>query len=88
MSIYKYAVKNNVWLWFHIMAGGFLMRVFLHFMSDQTAFLSVLAIAVLWEIIEYFVTDINAIYGSRKVFLTDSLGDVAGACIMAIICLI
>ncbi len=81
-------VTKNVWLWFHILAGGFLMRVFLHLLDPQRAFISVLAIAVIWEIIEYFMSNIEQIYGSKKAFAADALGDIIGACIMALICLI
>ncbi len=54
--------------------------------SKQLTFLSVMIIAVGWEVFEYS-SGIGAYTGVRE-FLLDSLGDVVGALIMAVIVLL
>ncbi len=88
-SLFKYAVYQNRWLWFHIIAGGFLARLIVHFFHNgQLAVDVVLGLAIVWEIFEYFKDDVEKIYGSKKRFFLDALGDIAGAVVMAIIMVI
>lgn len=85
-SLFKYAIYENKWLWFHVMAGGFLSRLIIHFFhSGQLAVDIVLGLAVVWEILEYFKDDVEKNYGNKKHFFLDALGDIAGAVAMAII---
>jgi hypothetical protein len=83
------AFLKNQWLWFHILAGGMLVKLFLKLgFTDQFSFLLVVAIALLWEIYEYVSSDLIAVYGSKKAFLLDALGDIIGAVAMAVIVVI
>ena len=84
--LFEYMIYKNKWLWFHIMAGGFLAKIlFLIFKNGQLAVDIVIALAILWELLEYLKNDIIKIYGNKKRFFLDSLGDIVGAVIMAII---
>jgi len=74
------AFVQNRWLWFHMLAGGILAK----FLPLWAIF----AITVSWEIIEYLTTDVNKIYGSFNRFFLDSMGDIFGALMIAIIVLI
>ncbi|EHO40370.1 hypothetical protein Calab_0731 [Caldithrix abyssi DSM 13497] len=88
-SLFKYAVYRNKWLWFHILGGGILAKLALAiFKNGQIAVDIVLLSAILWEIFEYFKDDVEKIYGSKKRFFLDALGDIAGALIMATIMVI
>ena len=87
--LFKYCIYQNKWLWFHILAGGILAKLALAFFKNgQIAMEIVLLSAILWEIFEYFKDNVGKIYGSKKHFFLDSLGDIAGAVIMAIIIVI
>jgi len=83
--ILKYGFLNNKWLWFHILGAAFLFRLGLHWLTEQQSFLAVLLIAVLWEVYEYLTSDIEKIYGSRKLFFLDSLGDILGSLLIMLI---
>ncbi|APF20385.1 hypothetical protein Calab_1465 [Caldithrix abyssi DSM 13497] len=88
-SLFKYAVYQNKWLWFHILGGGILAKLALAiFKNGQIAMEIVLLVAVLWEIFEYFKDDVEKIYGSKKRFFLDALGDIAGAALMAFIIIV
>lgn len=96
MTLWHYAIKTNVWLWFHILAGGLLAKVmFVTGASEQGALSIVLFAALLWEVIEFFVNFLSSKpsrYGNDQVtpfqhFFMDSVGDVFGAVIMAAIVL-
>jgi len=87
MTIFKYAIYNNRWLWFHILGGAILAKVLLFFfhMQGQLTFEIVLSVAVAWEIWEFAYSDVEKIYGSVKIFILDALGDIAGATLAALI---
>jgi len=83
---------RNTWLWFHILGGGFLAKVFMWLFGKiqkkydrkHLAILVVLFIAVGWEVLEYSMGIQN--YGNdMKRFLIDAIQDIAGAVIMALI---
>ena len=76
---------KNTWLWFHILGGGVLTKIFLIWFTGQVTVLLVLAIAVLWEVFEFIKDDVNKIYGSRKRFYLDAIQDIAGAVIMGLV---
>ena len=83
---------NNTWLWFHILGGGLLAKfcewAYWHkirkYDSRQLAVLTVLAIAIAWEVLEYSL-GIQAYNNDFKRFLLDAFGDIMGAFIMAVI---
>lgn len=82
------SVNKNVWLWFHILAGGIGAKLFNLFLSPNHSVGLVLVIAMLWEVFEYVKDDVKAIYGSKKAFFIDAIQDVAGALIMAVVVVI
>lgn len=85
-KIFKDMIYNNKWLWFHVLGGGILSKILMVvFKEPQVAVTLVLITAVIWEIYEYIRSDVRKIYGSKKRFFADSLGDILGAVIMAII---
>jgi len=79
---------SNQWLWFHILGGGVLAKIFQLFLAPQMALLGVLIIAIAWEVFEYLKDDVVSIYGSKKRFFKDALQDVMGAFLMAAIAVI
>ena len=98
MEFIKDAFVRNRWLWFHILGGAVLTLIFLRlFLSPGTvqnpehwAFLSLLAIALLWEISEFiwkgFIKkNLLETYGSYKRFYADAFGDIAGAVAASIV---
>ena len=85
MNIFKYGFLQNQWLWFHILGAAVLLRIVQIWYTDQQSFLAVLVIAVLWEVFEYFTSDIEKIYGSKKLFFLDSLGDIFSAVLIMLI---
>jgi hypothetical protein len=78
---------GNSWLWFHILGAAIGVKFFLlkTDWSHRTIILTVLALALGWEFIEFFLElggNLNnalAIYGSTKNWLLDTLGDIFGA---------
>jgi len=80
-------ILSNVYLWFHILAGGFGARVLSLFLKAKTAFYTVLGIAVSWEIIEIFIDGTSRTYGTVFRWAMDSTGDILGAVVMAAIVL-
>lgn len=85
MSILKAMFTNNSWLWFHVLGGGIIAKIALIWLAPQLAFAVTLVIAVLWEFIEYSGANVKQIYGTKKRFFGDAVGDVVGACTMALI---
>ena len=89
------AFTHNTWLWFHILGGGILAKIFelvychkiRKYDSRQMAVLTVLAIAIAWEVLEYSM-GINAYGNNFKRFVLDAFGDIMGAFIMAVIVVI
>jgi len=71
------AFVQNRWLWFHMIAGGIL--------AHMIPLWSILTLAIAWEVLEYFTSDVEKIYGSKSRFFLDAFGDVMGALIIAII---
>lgn len=76
---------RNSFLWFHILAGVYLCKLFLMLgVSDQLAVLSVLTVAITWEGWEYAYGDIIETYGNKKRFFLDAIQDIVGALLAAI----
>ena len=84
IELLKEMTVGNVWLWFHILGAGVLAKVGIIFFPALTTVLIIFAIAVIWEIIELYVQG-TKVYGNTKTWLADSLGDVLGAVLMAIV---
>lgn len=84
MKLVKYALLKNVWLWFHLFAGGLLAFAFLKFgMSDHQAVVIVFIAAVVWEILEVILMTLGikneSAYGNDEIspmkhFFLDGLG--------------
>lgn len=85
MSILNAMFTNNKWLWFHILGGGIIAKVALIWLPPPLALCLTFVIALIWEIIEYNISNTNQVYGSQKRFFGDALGDIFGACFMALI---
>ena len=87
----EYGLNGNVWIWFHIMAGGFFAKIALIWFDKTETMVIILVSAILWEVIEYYwdgkAEGMVDIYGSIERWFYDSLGDVIGAVLMAIIVL-
>ena len=64
----------NAWLWAHMLAGGIGAHVLSGWLSPGNAVLSVLALAVAWEILE------ECWQGPSRM---DAAGDIAGAVAVA-----
>jgi hypothetical protein len=82
--------SHNVYLWIHVMGGGFfagliyyLTRRFTFESREKFAVIGVIALAIIWECLEYLVWGIS-VYASMQTFLIDALQDIAGAVIMAV----
>ena len=80
----KEMTVGNVWLWFHILGAGVLAKIGIIFFPALTTVLIIFAIAIIWEIIELYVQG-TKVYGNTKIWLADSLGDVLGAVLMALV---
>ena len=87
LEFLKEMTVGNVWLWFHILGAGVLAKIGIIFFPALITVLIIFAIAIIWEIIELYVQG-TGIYGNTKIWLADSLGDVLGAVLMAIIVVI
>ena len=89
------AFTHNTWLWFHMLGGGILAKffewVYWHkirkYDSRQMAVLTVLFVAIAWEVLEYSL-GIQAYGNDFKRFALDAFGDIMGAFIMAVIVVI
>ncbi len=84
-SFWRNAFTENSFLWFHIIGGGILAKIFHLWLPWEKAVLFVLMIALGWELFELYFTDIKKIYGSHRRFFQNAFGDVLGALVMAII---
>lgn len=82
---------GNRWFWFHSMGGAVGAKLFILVLSPWSAFALVAIVALVWEMFEYFI-DVGCnpdyVYGSRERWFYDSLGDVLGAVLMALVVVI
>lgn len=86
MSLIRDGILKNRWLWFHMFAGAFIAKLLQFFGLSDKSILSIIFFgAILWEILELFTTDIDKVYGNHRRFFLDSVCDVFGALIMALI---
>lgn len=87
-EFFRHGVLTNVWLWFHMLFGGF----FAYFCKKTgvdciIGLVALFLIAVLWEVYEYMSDDVEDIYGEVKYFIYDSICDIVGALLVAILIL-
>ena len=91
-KLLNWGFKYNVWIWFHIMAGGFFAKLGLIWFDRWDSLLIVSVCAICWEYVEFFVDGgidgMIRIYGSLEKWFYDSLGDVVGAVLMALVVVI
>jgi hypothetical protein len=78
----EWGFKGNTWVWFHILAGGVGAKVLNVWMTDVNF---VMLGAMVWELIEVTFSSPIKVYGSIARWGYDSLGDVLGAVLAAII---
>lgn len=93
----KEMTVGNVWLCLHILAGGILARIFYEIIPylfegspyylhrKRNTVLWVLAIVVFWEVFELFFWGTSGYSGGTMGWFADSLGDVLGAVLIALI---
>jgi len=88
-KIAEYSIFGNRWFWFHSCGGAVGAKLFLYLgLGRWQALGLVVFIAIMWEILEYFIeTDCHPdyVYGSLERWAYDSLGDIFGAIIMALV---
>ena len=88
-KLLDWGFNGNVWVWFHILAGGIGAKLALFWFNKVEACLVILFLALGWEVIEYFIDGGKAgmikIYGSLERWVYDCLGDVIGAVIISIV---
>lgn len=81
----RFGLCGNYWIWFHILVAGLMARIGLLVFTPAQSFVIVALIAIIWEFIEFFVEckgewqTVLIIYGSKRRWFCDSLGDVLGA---------
>jgi hypothetical protein len=83
-----WGLNGNVWIWFHMLGGAAYAKVALLRLSALYTMLSLFAITILWEVIEFIggggIEGMVLIYGSIERWAYDSLGDVLGAMVMGL----
>ncbi|MBI1924539.1 hypothetical protein HYR99_09840 [Candidatus Poribacteria bacterium] len=84
-EIITYAILDNRWLWGHILLGGLGARLLQIWFKPSFIVGIVFLAGLIWEIGEYLLEDLERIYGTRKRFYLDALGDLIGEVSMAII---
>jgi hypothetical protein len=88
MPLIKWGLCGNRWVWFHILGGGVLARIFLIWMTPLQSVVWVAIIAVLWEAFEFFIeTHGNpaGVYGSLDRWAWDTVGDILGSVACAVL---
>jgi hypothetical protein len=81
----EWGFKGNTWVWFHILAGAVGAKVLNVWLSDAAVVYGILVSAIAWEVFEFKSDNISKIYGSTERWFYDSLGDVLGAVVAALI---
>ncbi len=84
----QYAFIQNKWLWFHILAGGILAKIFLNWVDSYSTVILIGVVALAWEVREFVTKDVEEIYESKKRFFMDAAGDIIGAVVMALIVIV
>ena len=93
LNIFALLVKQmfcqNYWGWFHILAGAVMAKTMILFplpgILTRYPLITILIIAITWEVYEYFSSDVLKIYGSYRRFYYDAAGDIVGTMLAAAI---
>jgi hypothetical protein len=48
-----YGIRANKWLWAHIVLAGVLFHLFSLFLADQLSFISVIVVAIGYEVVQF-----------------------------------
>ena len=86
----NYGFCQNDGIWMHLIGGAILSKIIRTRFSYLKTILIILAIAIIWEIIEIYIETPNlgamlAIYGSTTRYIYDTIGDILGAVIITAI---
>lgn len=89
-KLLKWGFNSNYWVWFHILVGGILAKISVSFVSPLLTVAEVIVIAMVWEVYEYNRDKdrLEEIYGSVEKFVYDSIGDIVGAVLCAVLVVI
>ena len=74
---------GNVFLVYHLFGGLVLGRFFGLWKRGVNPVLMVLCVAILWEVLELYLNGGIGIYGGTMNYIADTIGDIAGAVLMA-----
>ena len=91
-KFYKWGIYGNRWLWFHLYAGcfGYWLAGNIGLSLGQSV-ITIAALAVGWEIIEYFLEcggnpeKIIEIYGSLERWAYDTAGDIIVPLVLGVV---
>jgi len=82
-TLVKYALYDNRWLWFHVLAGGVLAKIIQAFGAmPQLTLIIIGALAFAYEIYQWITKDTVA---PKERAILDGFADIAGAWLMALV---
>ena len=88
-KLFKWGFLGNVWISVHMGGGAIGARIGIEFWTDLQVLIGMFVITILWEVYEFIKHGGKAgmikIYGSLIRWFYDSLGDVVGANLMALV---
>ena len=89
-KFWNWGLMDNCWAWFHMLFGGIGARISLALgFSKLETVIIVLVLALGWEVIEFYWDGGKAgmikIYKTLERWFYDSLGDVVGAMVIALL---
>ncbi|MBT4147481.1 MAG: hypothetical protein HOE45_11525 [Gammaproteobacteria bacterium] len=88
-KFFKWGLFGNTWAWFHIAGGAVGAKIAQCFLDEANTLLVMFGLVILWEVFEFIldggIEGMKKIYGSLERWFYDSLGDVVGAMLMAIV---
>lgn len=86
---FKWGFFGNYWIWFHMLGGGILANIIRRYVKPLYTSITILNITLIWEVYEFIEGGGRAgmieTYGSMLRWFYDSLGDVVGAMIVALL---
>ncbi len=84
-----WGLNGNVWIWFHMLGGAVGARIGIEFFSATRVLIAILILTLLWEVFEFIFDGgfegMIKIYGSLERWKYDSIGDIIGAMVMAML---
>jgi hypothetical protein len=88
-KFFKWGFFGNTWVWFHMLGGAVYANIARRWLTKVETLVSLFILTVAWEVIEFFsgggVDGMIVIYGSLERWAYDSLGDIVGAMITALL---